>query len=162
MKPGILAACIAALATAGAAAAQDITVNGHAGPPTAESRKAIDELLNLLAMHAQVGETQYGELASGKSMTVLFPADATVEYYFHAVAGDDAENIDLIAYEADGTEIDIDDADDNAPVLNIQASVHRSPIDKPKGIARPVTIEVRMVACNAAVCSFGLRIDQVE
>jgi len=133
-----------------------------AGPPTAESRKAIDDLLDLLAMHEQVGETHYGDLASGKSMTLVFPADATVEYYLHAVADDDAENIDLFAYEADGAEIDFDDADDNAPILNIQASVHRSPIDKPKGIARAVTVEVRMVTCNAASCSFGLRIDQVE
>lgn len=133
-----------------------------AGPPTAESRKAIDDLLDLLAMHEQVGETNYGDLASGKSMTLVFPADATVEYYLHAVADDDAENIDLIAYEADGTEIDIDDADDNAPVLNVQASEYRSPIDKPKGIARPITVEVRMVTCNAPVCTYGLRIDQVE
>jgi hypothetical protein len=133
-----------------------------AGPPTPESRKAIEDLLDLLAMHQQIGETHYGELASGKSLTLVFPADATVEYYLHAIADDDAENIDLIAYEADGTEIDIDDAADNAPVLNIQAAVHRSPIDKPKGIARPITVEVRMTTCNAATCSFGLRIDQVE
>jgi hypothetical protein len=133
-----------------------------AGPPTPESRKAINDLLDLLAMHEQVGETHYGELASGKSMTIVFPADATVEYYLHAVADDDAEDIDLIVYEADGTEIDIDDADDNAPVLNVQASEYRSPIDKPKGIARAITVEVRMVTCNAPVCTYGLRIDQVE
>jgi hypothetical protein len=153
MKVGTLAVCIAALPLAPLAAA---------GPPTPESHKAIDDLLDLLAMHEQVGETHYGELASGKSMTIVFPADATVEYYLHAVADDDAENIDLIAYEADGTEIDIDDADDNAPVLNVQASEYRSPIDKPKGIARAITVEVRMVTCNAPVCTFGLRIDQVE
>lgn len=153
IRPALLtaAALLASLATP-----------ATAGPPTAESRKAIDDLLDLLAMHEQVGETHYGELASGKSMTLVLPADATVEYYVHAVADDDAENLDLFAFEADGTEIDIDDAGDNAPILNIQASVHRSPIDKPKGIARPITIEVRMVACNAPVCSFGLRIDQVE
>lgn len=133
-----------------------------AGPQTQESRKAINDLLDLLAMHEQVGETHYGELAAGRSMTLVFPADATIEYYLHAVADDDTQNIDLIAFEADGTEIDIDDADDNAPVLNIQASVHRSPIDKPKGIARPITVEVRMVTCDAPVCAYGLRIDQVE
>lgn len=133
-----------------------------AGPSTAESRKAINDLLNLLAMHQQVGETHHGELASGKSLTLVFPADATVEYYLHAIADDDAGNIDLIAYEADGTEIDIDEAEDNAPVLNIQACEYRSSIDKPKGIARPITVEVRMVTCGAPVCTYGLRIDQVE
>ncbi len=64
--------------------------------------------------------------------------------------------MDLVAIEADGTEIDIDDADDNAPVLNWQASVFKSIVDKPKGIPRPVTIEVRMKACKAAVCAFGV------
>lgn len=153
LKPALLTA---------AAALAALAVPASAGPSTAESRKAIDDLLNLLAMHKQVGETRYGELASGKSMTLVFPADATVEYYLHAVADDDAQNTDLIAYEADGTEIDIDDAEDSAPVLNIQASEYRSPIDKPKGIARPITVEVRMVTCSAPVCTYGLRIDQVE
>ncbi len=150
-----------ALLTAAAVLAA-LAAPATAGPSTAESRKAINDLLNLLAMHQQVGETHHGELASGKSLTLVFPADATVEYYLHAVADDDAGNIDLIAYEADGTEIDIDDAEDNAPVLNIQASVHRSPIDKPQSIPRPITVEVRMVTCDAPVCTYGLRIDQVE
>ncbi len=155
--PGVLAAT-----TLSAALALPLAAPAAAGPLTDDSRKAIDQLLKLLAMHEQLGETLYGELASGKSLTMPLPADATVEYYVHAVADDDAGNVDLIAYDADGTEIDVDDAPDNAPVLNIQASVHRSPIDKPKGIARPVTIEIRMISCATLVCGFGLRIDQVE
>lgn len=145
-----------------AALVMPIAAPAVAGPPTPESRKAITELLQLLALHEQIGETQFGELATGKSVTIPLPADATVEYYVHAVGDDDAINLDLTAYDADGTEIDADDAADNAPVINIQASVHRSPIDKPKGVARPVAIEVRMIDCKVAVCTFGLRIDRVE
>ena len=116
----------------------------------------IGKLLKLVLTQPAVGVTRFGELPTGGVFRFVFQADATLEYYVNAICDDDCENMDLVAIEADGTEIDIDDADDNAPVLNWQASVFKSIVDKPKGIPRPVTIEVRMKACKAAVCAFGV------
>ncbi len=128
---------------------------GAAKLDTAAS-KEIDKLLKLVLTQPAVGVTRFGELPTGGVFRFVFQADATLEYYVNAICDDDCENMDLVAIEADGTEIDIDDADDNAPVLNWQASVFKSIVDKPKGIPRPVTIEVRMKACKAAVCAFGV------
>jgi hypothetical protein len=128
---------------------------GAAKLDTAAS-KEIDKLLKAVLTQPAVGVTRFGELPTGGVFRFVFQADATLEYYVNAICDDDCENMDLVAIEADGTEIDIDDADDNAPVLNWQASVFKSIVDKPKGIPRPVTIEVRMKACKAAVCAFGV------
>ena len=128
---------------------------GAAKLDTAAS-KEIDKLLKLVLTQPAVGVTRFGELPTGGVFRFVFQADATLEYYVNAICDDDCENMDLVAIEADGTEIDIDDADDNAPVLNWQASVFKSIVDKPKGIPRPVTIEVRMKACKADVCAFGV------
>ena len=73
------------------------------------------------------------------------------EYY----DDDDCVNLDLRVTEASGTEIDLDDADDNAPVLNIHADDYSSD-DKPKPKPRPMVIEIRMVDCKAASCAFGI------
>jgi hypothetical protein len=118
--------------------------------------KEIDRMFAAVLTQPQVGLTRYGELPAGGVFRFVFPADATLEYYVNAICDDDCQNMDLVAIEADGKEIDLDDADDNAPVLNWQASVYKSIIDKPKGIPRPVTIEVRMKACKTDVCAFGV------
>jgi len=134
-----------------------------AGPLTTESRKEIDSLLDVLTMHPAVGETQYFTMKAGEVISVPFNADATIEYYVNAVCDDDCSNVDLIAREADGVEADVDDFDDAAPTLNIHASEHRSPLVKPNGAPpRPMTIEIRMIACNSDVCSLGLKITNVE
>ncbi len=134
-----------------------------AGPLTIASRKEIDRLLNVVASYPAMGETQYFSMKTGEVFTVPFTADATIEYYINAICDDDCANVDIAAIEADGTEADVDDADDASPVLNLQASEYRSPIDKPTGKPqRPLTIEIRMKACNTDVCTLGLRIAQVE
>jgi hypothetical protein len=116
----------------------------------------LDRLLKIVITQPAVGPTRFAELPTGGVFRFVFQADATLEYYFNAICDDDCVNMDLAAFEADGTELDLDDADDNAPVLNVQASVDKSVIDKPKGIPRPITVEVRMKACKADACAFGV------
>ncbi len=134
----------------------------NAGKLSEESRKEISELLKLVTTHEPLGDIRFGEIKTGEVVSITLPGDATVEYYVNAIADDDAGNIHLVALEADGTEIDLDDASDNAPVLHIPASEYRSVLDKPTGIVRSMTIQVRMVACKAEACAYGLLITQVE
>ena len=133
-----------------------------AGPLTIASRKEIDRLLNVVANYPAMGETQYFSMKTGEVFTVPFTADATIEYYINAICDDDCTNVDLAALETDGTEADVDDADDSSPVLNLQATEYRSSVDKPPGPVRPLTIEIRMKACKTDVCTLGLRIAQVK
>ena len=79
------------------------------------------------ANHPAMGETQYITMKTGDVLSLPFMADATIEYYINAICDDDCVNVDLAALEADGTEADVDDADDPSPVLNLQASEYRSP-----------------------------------
>lgn len=140
------------------------SVPANAGPITPESTADIRKMLAMLGdlYGKEVGETRFGELGDGQVISLPFEADATVEYYVNVTCDDDCTNVDLAASEADGTEIDTDDADDVAPVLNIQASEYRSVLDKPKGISRPITLEIRMKACKAQTCAYGLRISAVN
>ncbi len=148
----------------GAALAAAIAVPAGAGKITPESTKEIRDLLTMVGniYGPEVGETRFGELGAGQIISLPFEGDATVEYYVNVICDDDCENVDLAASDADGMEIDTDDADDNAPVLNIQASEYRSVLDKPKGISRPITLEIRMKACKAETCAYGLRISAVN
>jgi hypothetical protein len=128
-----------------------------------ESRAGILKLLQLVAPSGkEVGETRFGELAAGQLVSIPFEGDRTVEYYVNVICDDDCVNVDLAVLDATGVEIDTDDADDNAPVLNVQADEYKSVLDKPKGIPRPMTIEVRMNDCKAETCGFGLRITQID
>lgn len=125
------------------------------------SKAEILKLLDLVGFGDQVGEVQYVEMKTGEVLSIPFAADATVEYYFNVICDDDCGNVDMLVREADGTEIDVDDADDASPSLNIHESEYRSVLDDPKGTPRPVTIEIRMVDCHTDVCGLGLRIQQV-
>lgn len=143
-----------AFAAAGAAAASKLNDGS-----VAEIRKMLDLVS---ANGKEVGETRFGELAQGQVIDLPFTGDRTLEYYVNAICDDDCVNIDLAILDAAGVELDTDDADDNAPVLNIQADEYRSVLDKPKGIPRPMTIEVRMKVCKAETCGYGLRVTAVE
>lgn len=121
------------------------------------------KLIDLVAPSGEaVGETRFGELASGQVIELPFVGDRTVEYYVNAICDDDCVNVDLAILDAAGVELDTDDADDNAPVLNIQADEYRSATDAPKGIPRPMTIEVRMKDCKADACGYALKITATE
>jgi len=153
--PAIAAGCALLLGGAPVASA------GHLTPEsTTEMRKLIEMLGNIYGK--EVGETRFGEMGSNQIITLPFDGDATVEYYINVVCDDDCENVDLAVLEADGVEIDTDDADDNSPVLNIHASEYRSVLDKPKGISRPMSIEIRMKACKVETCGYALRISAVD
>ena len=133
-----------------------------AGPLTIASGKEINRMLDLVASHPAMSETLYFTMKVGEVMSVPFMGDATIEYYINAICDDDCTNVDLAALETDGTEADVDDADDSSPVLNLQATEYRSSVDKPPGPPRPLTIEIRMKACKTDVCTLGLRIAQVK
>ena len=136
-----------------------LAMPAFAGPPSEASNKEIDRMLNLVATYPAMGPTQFYTLKEGEIITVPFMADATIEYYINGIGDDDCANVDLVALEADGTDADTDDADDPSPVLNLHASEYRSPLNTPTGKPeRPLTIEIRMVACKTEVCTLGLRI----
>lgn len=132
-----------------------------AGRDTPAARAGMQELFDLFDYGQDVGEMQYFEMKSGEVVTLPLVADATTEYYINGFCDDDCVNLDLVVRDADGTEADVDDADDNGPVLNFQASEYRSVTEAPKRIPRPMTIELRMVSCKTEICAAGLRIEQV-
>lgn len=148
----------------GASLSAAIAIPASAGKITPESTREIRDMLTMIGniYGPEVGETRFGELAAGQIISLPFEGDATVEYYMNVICDDDCENVDLAVSESDGTEIDTDDADDNAPVLNIHASEYRSVLEKPKGISRPMTLEIRMKACKAETCAYGVRISAVD
>lgn len=148
----------------GATLAAAIAIPASAGKITPESTREIRDMLTMIGniYGPEVGETRFGELGPGQIISLPFEGDATVEYYMNVICDDDCENVDLAVSEADGTEIDTDDADDNAPVLNIHASEYRSVLEKPKGISRPMMLEIRMKACKAETCAYGVRISAVD
>ena len=143
-----------------AAAALLVAAPAIAGPLTDASKKEIVRLLDVVGFGDKVGEDQYFEMKTGEVISVPFTADATVEYYFNVICDDDCGNVDFIAREADGTEIDVDDADDATPSLNIHESEYRSVLDAPKKIPRPITLEIRMIDCKTETCGLGLRIQE--
>ncbi len=132
-----------------------------AGKDSPASRARIQERVDLFDYGKDVGELQYFEMKSGETITIPLAADATTEYYVNGFCDEDCVNLDLVARDADGTEAGIDDADDNGPILNFQATEYRSAAEQPRNIPRPMTIEIRMVACKTEICTAALRIEQV-
>ena len=145
----ILGALALAMAAPGAATAEKLSN---------AVTKELDRLLKVVISGDPVGPPRYGELAPGGVFRFAFEGDRKKEYYFNAICDDDCVNMDLAAFDAAGAELDIDDADDNAPVLNVQADLHESGDDAPKSHPRPMTIEVRMRACKTEACAFGVMI----
>jgi hypothetical protein len=126
------------------------------------SQAEMQKLVELVAPTGdRVGPMPFGELASGAVTVISIDADRRGEYYFNAICDDDCTDLNLVALGADGTQLDIDDADDAAPVLDVMADEVDSSED-PKPHPRPITIQVRMVNCNAAVCAYGLLITRTE
>jgi hypothetical protein len=138
-----------------------------AGPAGADklnktSQAEMQKLVELVAPTGdRVGPMPFGELASGGVTVLSIEADRRGEYHVNAICDDDCVDMNLVALGADGTRLDIDDADDNAPVLNVMADEVDSSGD-PRPHPRPITIQVRMVNCKAAVCAYGLLITRTE
>jgi hypothetical protein len=126
------------------------------------SQAEMQKLVELVAPAGdRVGPMPFGELASGAVAVITVEADRRGEYYFNAICDDDCVDLNLVALGADGTQLDIDDADDAAPVLDVMADEVDSS-DDPRPHPRPITIQVRMVNCKAAVCAYGLLITRTE
>ena len=127
-----------------------------------KSQAEMQKLIELVAPTGdRVGPMPFGELPSGAATVISVDADRRGEYYFNAICDDDCTDLNLVALGADGTQLDIDDADDNAPVLDVMADEVGAD-DDPKPHPRPITIQVRMVNCKAAVCAYGLLITRTE
>jgi hypothetical protein len=125
----------------------------------AEIRKMID----LVAPSGdRIGAVQFGELPAGGVTSVSFDGDQLHEYYFNATCDDDCVNLNIAVLDAAGVELDVDDADDAAPVLQIMADRTAPGAEEGKANPRPMTIEVRMIACKTATCAYGLAITRTE
>ena len=135
-----------------------MTCTVAAAPATAESQAQIAELVRLVDYGQDVGEVRFYELKTGDIITVPFDADGSAEYYINGNCDADCSNLDLVVMDSDGSVADIDDFDDNGPVLNVRPAGDE---DTPKDTPRPMVIEIRMVACAAEVCTAGMGIKQV-
>ena len=142
-----------AVALSGAAAADK---------PGKTSQASMQKMLDIVAPAGdRLGPARYGELAAGAVATISFEGDRTHQFTFNAVCDDDCADLNLAALDAAGVELDVDDADDSAPVLEVQADVNGADEDdKPE--PRPMTIEVRMISCKAATCAYGLVITRTD
>jgi len=135
-----------------------VPATAHAAKLDTKAIAEIDKLLKLVSSGDIVGQYRHGELATGGVFRFQISGDERFKYYFNAICDDDCTNLDLFAFDKDGKELDTDDADDNAPTLEIQSIFDSE--EKPR--PRQITVEVRMVACKAAVCAWGARVGAFE
>jgi hypothetical protein len=130
----------------------------HAARLDTKAIAEIDKLLKLVSNGDTVGPYRHGELASGGVFRFQVAGDEKYKYYFNAICDDDCTNLDLFAFDRDGKELDTDDADDNAPTLEIQSIFDTG--NKPR--PRQITVEVRMIACKTEICAWGARVGAFE
>ncbi len=138
-----MAASIAALVAAGAAAAQDYTIN--------------DQVRDLVAGMAADGETLVGrivldEIEEGESATHTFVLDPGKAYMVYAACDDDCSDIDMLGEDAGGAWVDEDVEDDDMPILIIL----------PGESGDSLTVTLDMTACDADVCVFGIGLYETE
>jgi hypothetical protein len=151
LRDTLLSALLAGLLTL-------VPATAHAGRLDTKAAAEIDKLLKLVSNGDTVGQYRHGELAAGGVFRFQIAGDEKFKYYFNAICDDDCTNLDLFAFDADGKELDTDDADDPFPSLEIQSIYDSS--DKPR--PRQITVEVRMVACKAEACAWGARVGAYE
>jgi hypothetical protein len=149
-----VAAWVAGLCLTGAA---------FAGKLNQTSEAEIEKMLGIVAPSGErMGAIRYGELPAGGVFSFTFEGNRTLEYYVNAICDDDCTDLNLAVLDSAGVEIDVDNADDAAPSLNVQADLNRSPVDAPIPAPRLMTIEVRMLACQAASCAYGISITAMD
>jgi hypothetical protein len=144
------------------AAGIGVTGAAYAGKLSKAAEAEIRKMIDVVAPSGdRIGAIRYGELPAGGVASIAFEGDRTHQFTFNAICDDDCVDINLAALDVAGVELDVDDADDSAPVLEVQADVNGADEDdKPE--PRPMTIEVRMVSCKAATCAYGLAITRTE
>jgi hypothetical protein len=143
MKLGMIAACVAALATAGVAAAQDLTINEYVVQMVAERADAGETL---------VGDIVFDEIEEGESATHTFRINPRKSYFVYAACDDDCGDIDLFGENDDGDVVDLDDEDDDIPLLLVL----------PGESGRSLTVTLDMAACDTDVCVYAIGVYEVE
>ena len=143
MKLGMIAACVAALATAGVAAAQDLTINEYVVQMVAERADAGETL---------VGDIVFDEIEEGESATHTFRINPRKSYFVYAACDDDCGDIDLFGENDDGDVVDVDEEDDDIPLLLVL----------PGESGRSLTVTLDMAACDTDVCVYAIGLYEVE
>jgi|JI9StandDraft_2_1071091.scaffolds.fasta_scaffold49151_3 hypothetical protein len=143
MKLGMIAACVAALATAGVAAAQDLTINEYVVQMVAERADAGETL---------VGDIVFDEIEEGESASHTFRINPRKSYFVYAACDDDCGDIDLFGENDDGDVVDVDEEDDDIPLLLVL----------PGESGRSLTVTLDMAACDTDVCVYAIGLYEVE
>ena len=143
MKLGMIAACVAALAPAGVAAAQDLTINEYVVQMVAERADAGETL---------VGDIVFDEIEEGESASHTFRINPRKSYFVYAACDDDCGDIDLFGENDDGDVVDVDEEDDDIPLLLVL----------PGESGRSLTVTLDMAACDTDVCVYAIGLYEVE
>lgn len=143
MKIRILAASVAAIVATGVAVAQDLTINEY--------------VVQLVEERADPGETLVGdiifdEIPEGESATYTFNINPRKSYFVYGACDDDCYDIDLLGEDRDGDLVDLDDEDDDIPLLIIL----------PGETGRSLTVTLDMAGCDTDVCVYGIGLYEVE
>jgi len=139
----MIAACVAALATAGVAAAQDLTINEYVVQMVAERADAGETL---------VGDIVFDEIEEGESASHTFRINPRKSYFVYAACDDDCGDIDLFGENDDGDVVDVDEEDDDIPLLLVL----------PGESGRSLTVTLDMAACDTDVCVYAIGLYEVE
>lgn len=143
MKVQTLAVCIAALTTAGAAVAQDITINDHVRQMVAEMAVNAEKL---------VGQIVLNEIEEGESDTHTFALDPSKAYMVCSSCDDDCFDLDMVGEDADGEWVDEDVGSDDVPILIVM----------PGASDDSLIVTVEMDACATDVCVYGIGLYETE
>jgi hypothetical protein len=139
----MLAAAAAAVLLAGAASAQEQTINDYVRQLVMDSSDPAQEVL--------VGDIVIAEMGEFGVYEVEFRLDPDKQYYVYAACDDDCGDIDLVGYDADGDEVDSDAEDDPNPLLLVM----------PGDAGDSLRVELDMELCSADVCVFGIGLYEV-
>lgn len=143
MKFRTLAAGAAALAMAGAAAAQGVTINDYVRGLVAEMADEGETL---------VGSIILGEISEGESFTHTFRLDPEKSYFVYGACDDDCGDIDLLGEDADGEWVDEDAEDDYTPIL----------IVLPGESGDSLTVTLDLAVCDTDICVVGMGLYEAD
>lgn len=143
MKIGFLAASVAALVATGVAVAQDLTINEYVVQMVAERADPGETL---------VGDIVFDEIEEGESATYTFKLNPRKSYFVYGACDDDCSDIDLFGEDSDGDVVDLDDEDDDIPLLLVL----------PGESGRSLTVTLDMAACETDVCVYAIGLYEFE
>ncbi len=143
MKIGILAASVAALVATGVAVAQDLTINEYVVQMVAERADPGETL---------VGDIVFDEIEEGESATYTFKLNPRKSYFVYGACDDDCSDIDLFGEDSNGDVVDLDDEDDDIPLLLVL----------PGESGRSLTVTLDMTACETDVCVYAIGLYEFE